>query len=103
MAETENLALFLATRQKRLKYLRASFRQASLPDDRAREVNERLATYGLLISKVAKAQGDVEREESKARLLTLDRELTYLFEQRRLSTSPFAPTDDSATIIMKPR
>ncbi|MCC6953069.1 MAG: hypothetical protein IT290_03020 [Deltaproteobacteria bacterium] len=103
MAEQENLALFLATRQKRLKYLRASFKQSSLPEDQSREVSERFSTYGLLLSKVAKAQTDPEREEAKARLLTLDRELTYLFEQRRLKTSAFTPTDRSQTIVMKPR
>ena len=102
-ASVENLALFLATRQKRLGYWQKTFTFASLPAVEQQLIAEKLATYALLLSKVARAPSDIERDESKERLVSLDRELNSLFEARRRSTSPMNPRDASTTIVNKPR
>ena len=46
-----------------------------------------LATYKLLISKMALAKDDTERAECESRLETIERELTSIFESRRLLTT----------------
>ena len=50
-------------------------------------INDRLNTYSLLISKLVKATTPEEAAEVEARLGGLERELTTLFESRRLMTS----------------
>jgi len=57
-------------------------RKSSRLDDSS----ERLSTYRLLISKLAKATTPEELLEVETRLAVLDRELTALFESRRLLT-----------------
>lgn len=104
----ENLALFLATRQKRLQYLRSTFKEtlsshAQGGEDEAADVREKLTVYGLLLSRLTKEISEIERTDAKSRLLTLDRELTSLFERRRLRTSALTPRDGQTTIVMKPR
>ena len=98
-----SLALFLAIRQKRLIYLRNAFNPSSVSAAEAKEIQEMLSTYALVMSKLTKATSDLERKELEDRILTTDRKLTSLFELRRLFTGKLRPTGDYSTIVEKPR
>lgn len=97
MTTNDHLALAVARKQKRLKYWRDRFATSSImvpaptsPKDgtpKEAPVNDRLNTYCLLISKLVKASTPEEAADVEARLAGLERELTSLFESRRLMTS----------------
>ncbi|MFN8391433.1 MAG: hypothetical protein U0136_14185 [Bdellovibrionota bacterium] len=87
MGHSDNLALYVARRQKRLKYWCDRFEQQGQSSDRAAEIKERLNTYRLLLSKLVKASTEQEVQDVEGRVQCLERELTTLFEARRLMTS----------------
>lgn len=98
MSNKENLALVLARCNKRLRFWskalvgRRSSTTGSGPvhsgiTQITREIETLLHTYALLISKLSKTQNDAEYSETAARIISLERQLTSLFEQSRLSTS----------------
>ena len=99
----ENLSLFLSTRQKRLNYFRGAFDPSSLKAHEAKEIQEMLHTYALLMSKYSKATASIEQVELEERILSTDRQLTSLFEKRRLFTSRLRPTGRYSTQVNKPR
>ena len=101
--KTETLAMFLGTRQKRLSYWREAFAEHSLAPEQAKQVQDLLANYNLWIAKATKAKSEESELEARNSLLAIERELTSLFEMRRLRTSTLSPTDRSATVLMKPR
>ncbi len=98
-----SLALFLATRQKRLNYLRTAFDPKSVTPTEAKEIQEMLSTYGMMMSKLTKATSDIERKELEERIFTIDRKLTSLFELRRLHTGKLRPVGAYSTAVDKPR
>ncbi len=79
-----NLALEIARKTKRLKYWQEQFQHLTKDKD---SILEKLNTYNLLISKLAKAKEKTDVEECENRLVALERELSSLFEERRLLTS----------------
>ena len=85
----ENIALYLARRQKRLKYWRERFDGEALDANEAKEFSELFKNYRQLIATVAKAEqlDSAEALEAKEQLESIDREMTTLFEARRLMTS----------------
>lgn len=99
----ENIALFLASRQKRLIYWRDTFRSNTLPSKEGHELGAQLNTYALLLSKLTKQTSPAEREETLDKLLSLETKLTSAFELRRLYTGNLRPTSAASTIVMKPR
>ena len=82
----ENLSLFLAGRQKRLKYWRELFGSEDLEPHVAARFRERFTTYQKLIAEAVMAEGERLEEVSKE-LRDIEREMTSLFEARRLLTS----------------
>lgn len=79
-----NLSLTVARRIKRLKYWQEQFQHLTQDKD---SILEKLNTYNLLISKLAKAKEKADLLECENRLCGLERELSSLFEERRLLTS----------------
>jgi hypothetical protein len=98
-----NLAKYLAPRQKRLQYWRASFRADTLPEAAQAEVGNKLSTYALLLSKLSKPQSEAEMGESRQKLEKLEQELGALFELKRSKVSRLAINKPSETLIYKPR
>jgi hypothetical protein len=99
----ESLAMFLATREKRLDYFKRIYGNLKMESGRADEISGLLSTYAQLMAKVLKAKEQPERDEARARLLDLDRELTRLFELRRLATADIDYKGETSVLIMKPR
>lgn len=94
MTNKDSLALAAATKQKRLRYWKERFlaehaETGVTPESnaRAQEIGSRLQTYGLLITKLATASNDEARADAESRLAAIERELTTLFEARRLMTT----------------
>ena len=87
MTKPAHLALIVARRQKRLKYWQAQFAAKKLDAEHARLIKEKLNTSTLLLSKLIKAEDEQQIAESEERLQANERELTALFEARRLMTS----------------
>lgn len=79
-----NLSLAVARKTKRLKYWEEQFQHLTQNKD---FILEKLNTYNLLISKLARAKEKPDLLECENRLCTLERELSGLFESRRLLTS----------------
>lgn len=102
MDNNESLALFLARRQKRLAYWRAAFTPNIIDAELGREISGMLDTYALLLAKSTKQASEAEQKETRSRLLTTERELTGLFEARRLRTSTVSPKRPENTPLMKP-
>lgn len=98
---SENLAQFLAPLEKKLRYFQGAFVENTLDPEHAREIREVLSTFALLIAKVVKAKSDEERADARKRLISTEAKLTSLFELRRLSTGSLAPTQPTATPVMK--
>ncbi|MCB0324099.1 MAG: hypothetical protein KDD69_11020 [Bdellovibrionales bacterium] len=87
MAHPANLSLLLARRQKRLLYWRNRF-QTELPSqEQSERIRELFATYQQLLTKMAMEAHDSDAAETELRLESIERELTSLFEARRLMTS----------------
>jgi hypothetical protein len=92
-----SLAQIAASRHKRLKYWQerlvnngthgSGTASNGKHNEAADEIQQKLNTYCLLLSKLVKAPTEDERQQSEQRLVGLDRELTSLFEARRLMTS----------------
>lgn len=84
------LPQIVARRQKRLKYWHTHFAATldHLHPERIPDVREKLNTFGLLLSKLVKAENESQLDESEDRLKGLERELTSLFESARLMTAP---------------
>ncbi len=94
----ENLSLFLARRQKRLKYWQERFDAESLDPSEQQRFSQIFGEYNALIAKAARATDPQERDEACRELETIDREMTSLFEARRLLTDDLgvgAVTDES--------
>ena len=87
MSRTEELALALARRQKRLKYWAGQFSGPDLTEEEKREIEGLFTTYRLLISKLAQPLAPEERKDCELRIESIERDLTSLFEARRLLTS----------------
>lgn len=83
----ENFALSLARRQKRLKYWGERFSSETMPTNRADEFEKKFMSYKSLLAKAAFATDNAEREQVSTELDSIDREMTSLFEARRLMTS----------------
>jgi hypothetical protein len=84
---TENPALYLASRQKRLTYWVSRFRTESLDAAQKTMVENLLKTYNSTIATAAREENPEAQQPLFEQLQTLDRELSTLFEQRRLLTS----------------
>jgi hypothetical protein len=104
MSNYSEIAKFLAPRQKRLQYWKLAFDKKSLVD--SREISSALNTYSLLLSKYSKLASasttGVEQKDVETRIHALDREITALFEQRRLITAGLSKLDGAATVLFKP-
>jgi len=87
MLSESELAKFLARRDKRVKYLRGAFQNGDLPADDRKEALELLDTYSLLLAKLHQGSGSDDMDEVYQRVLTIDRDLTRLFEHSRLLTA----------------
>lgn len=83
----ENVALFLASRQKRLMFWLDRFNAESLPEALRTGVLSLLKEYRTAINKAAKASEQQEQEGLFEELKIIDRKLDSLFEARRLLTS----------------
>ncbi len=85
------LPLVLAQRYKRLRYLQQKFQNINpsktLNAAGLRDAQTLLETYAGLISKEAKSATDEELNETELRLSSIERQLTSLFDLRRLATS----------------
>jgi len=79
-------ALSIARRQKRLLYWQDQLTGSDLSPEKVKDIKERLNTFALLLSKMASTSGE-QALETETRLLGLERELANLFESRRLMTS----------------
>ena len=89
----KDLSLNAARRQKRLLYWKEWFLshdkspKSALSKDEKKIFSDKISTYSLLISKML-ASSDVSHvEECEQRITAIERELTSLFEERRLLTS----------------
>jgi len=87
MTRPAHLALIVARRQKRLKYWQEQFAAKKLDAEHARLIKEKLNTSTLLLSKLVRAESEEQINEAEERLQANERELTSLFESRRLMTS----------------
>lgn len=105
MDKNADLSLIVARRQKRLNYWVERFQSETAASatgasaagaapkprfqkgSREAEIHEKLSTFALLLSKLVKAENPTQLQESESRLQALERELTGLFEARRLMTS----------------
>lgn len=85
------LPLMLAQRYKRLRYLQEKFQNIdpskTLNETELKEAQSLLETYALLISKEAKSSTVEELNETEGRLGAIERQLTAMFDLRRLATS----------------
>lgn len=79
-----NLSKEVSRKIKRSKYWQEQFHFYGKEDG---SIFEKLNTYNLLISKLAKAKEKLDVLECENRLNALERELCTLFESRRLLTS----------------
>ena len=87
MTRPAHLALIVARRQKRLKYWQEQFAAKKLDGEHARVIKEKLNTSTLLLSKLIRAESAEAISEAELRLQANERELTALFESRRLMTN----------------
>lgn len=99
----QELAKFLAPRQKRLQYWKQSFSAEKLSEGRYTEVQGKLSTYGLLLAKLATPASEAELAESRERLMKLEAELNSLFERSRYTTSDLFRRGGVDTLIHKPK
>jgi len=76
----------LARKQKRLNYLRDSFKSSSIDAEDKTEISALLDTYAMLLSKIATSK-ETESEEAGRHLDKVERELNSIFENFRLRTS----------------
>ena len=92
----QSLSLQVSRRQKRLSYWREQFlenhsSQADrLQDSERAQLEQSLQTYQLLLARLVQAhatKNTSDFQETEGRLAGQDRELTSLFESRRLLTS----------------
>lgn len=83
-----NLALQLARRQKRLNYWLTKFSlNKHIKPEFNKEVEEKINTFRLLLSKMVLAKTENEKTETEERLKALEQLLNNYFEDRRLMTS----------------
>ena len=94
------LPLVLAQRYKRLRYFQEKFQNVHpskrLSESELKETKGLLETFALLISKAAKSASEEELTEADQRLSAIERQLTALFDQRRLATSALGAMSVSA-------
>ena len=98
MSETENIALFLARRQKRLLFWKEAFitlAQSSAPgsSEDSTQIQTYLSTYLSLLSKISKSPPALELAELRDRVFACERELQALYDLRRLATSRLATAE----------
>ena len=98
-----DLAKFLAPRQKRLQYWRASFKPEGLPVEARSDISTKLYTYGLLLAKLSRPGTEAELQETKQKLAELEQNLADLFELKRSFTGRLATKHPPETILMKPK
>lgn len=98
-----NLAKYLAHRQKRLQYWKATFSPQGLPADARTDISNQLSTYGLLLAKLSKPGTEAELKETKLKLEELEQSLASLFELKRSLTGRLATAYSTETILMKPK
>lgn len=84
---SKTIALSIARRQKRLLYWQKQLSGAGLDAEKVKDIKEHINTFALLLSKMANAISEGQAQETETRLQALERELTGLFESRRLTTS----------------
>ncbi len=96
-------AKYLAHRQKRLQYWRASFKPSGVPEEARSDISMKLTTYGLLLAKLSKPGTEAELSETKLKLEQLEQKLGSLFELKRSLTGRLATTKAPETIILKPK
>lgn len=83
----ENIALYLASRQKRHSYWLERFKTETLPSEHKSAVEALLKEYASTIGHAARCEGEEDRAPHIERLKVIDRQLYSLFEARRLLTS----------------
>ena len=83
-----DLALLLARRQKRLAFWQKQMTLEPPGGEQADKLIEFYSTYLLLLARLARTAGDAQSSECEERLKNIERELSSLFEARRLMTSP---------------
>ena len=98
-----DLAKYLAHRQKRLQYWRASFKPEGLPLEARSDVLTKLSTYSLLLAKLSKPGTDAELLDSKLKLEQLEQTLASLFELKRSFIGRLAVSNPAETILLKPK
>jgi len=98
-----DLAKYLAHRQKRLQYWKASFSPERLPVEARGDILTKLSTYGLLLAKLSKPGTEAELKETKLKLSELEQTLASLFELKRSLTGRLATARPGETILMKPK
>ena len=81
-------SLLMGRRQKRLNYWKAQMQHTDFSDETGQRFSELYSTYLLLLAKLTKAVPAHDIDETEARMSDIERELTSLFESRRLMTSP---------------
>ena len=82
-----NLALELASRQKRLLYWQDRFETDSLPSEDQSRVKDLLKDYAKTITKAATEKDEQARQNLLEELQVMDRKLNTILETRRLLTS----------------
>ena len=98
-----DFAKYLAHRQKRLQYWRASFKPEGLPAEARSDISTKLSTYGLLLAKLSRPGTEAELQETKLKLEQLEQTLASLFELKRSFTGRLATAHPPETILMKPK
>lgn len=98
-----DLAKFLAPRQKRLQYWRASFKPDGLPEEARSDISNKLSTFGLLLAKLSKPGTEAELLEARQKLISLEQNLENYFELKRSFTGRLAVKHPLDTIVLKPR
>jgi len=102
MAEL-NLAKYLAPRQKRLQYWRASFKPSGLPEEAKSEISTKLTTYSLLLAKLSRPGSEAELLETRDKLEKLEQQLGTLFELKLSLIGRLSVPNAPETIVLKPK
>jgi hypothetical protein len=83
-----DLSLSLARREKRLRFWQSAlFSQSLLKEGEMEEIKRLLGAFRSLLSKYALSENTSDHEKYELEVSSLERELTSLFETRRLLTS----------------
>ncbi len=94
------LPKLLARGQKRLKYWRETLTKKTLTPSQMEDAQASFDTYSLLLSKITRAQSDVEKQETLERITSIERKLASFFELARLATNTRTATQLPSTSKM---